>query len=431
MTAEVAVLNKSAVALAADSAMTVTGTGKTYPTNKLFALTKYRPIGVMVYNNAEFMGIPWETLVKMHREQLGSRGQATVKDYAEDLLGFVGNEAICTTDQLRQNLLRIAADLFRRIARDIAHPHQTSSASETPDPDALISDVIASHLHALTDAGAAPSMANVDVEALVEAHEEEVDNLIDQCLPDLEIDDSVRASLHTVLSRAIKSVQLSSGFSGLVFAGFGDDELFPSLLEVVTDGSIGQVVKADAKRELDIARMGTQGAIVPFAQSEMVGRFMEGVDEEFLRYLIHYLGNLLYESAHEILEASTPEGQLTEDQVSELQNIVRSNLDDFQQSSKRFRRKRFVNPVLNIVTHLPKEELASMAEALVNLTSLKRRVSMEEETVGGPIDVAVISKGDGFIWIKRKHYFDSQLNRDYLIRQSLKPVIESGGEHAL
>jgi len=28
------------------------------------------------------------------------------------------------------------------------------------------------------------------------------------------------------------------------------------------------------------------------------------------------------------------------------------------------------------------------------------------ETVAGPIDVAIISKGDGLIWIKRKHYFD-------------------------
>ncbi len=51
-----------------------------------------------------------------------------------------------------------------------------------------------------------------------------------------------------------------------------------------------------------------------------------------------------------------------------------------------------------------------MAEALVNITSLKRRVSVEAETVGGPIDVAVISKGDGFIWIKRKHYFDAKEN---------------------
>jgi len=51
-----------------------------------------------------------------------------------------------------------------------------------------------------------------------------------------------------------------------------------------------------------------------------------------------------------------------------------------------------------------------MAESLVNLTSFKGKVSMEAETVGGPIDVAVISKGDGFIWINRKHYFARELN---------------------
>ena len=51
-----------------------------------------------------------------------------------------------------------------------------------------------------------------------------------------------------------------------------------------------------------------------------------------------------------------------------------------------------------------------MAEALVSLTSFKRRVSADAETVGGPIDVALISKGDGFIWIKRKHYFKPELN---------------------
>jgi hypothetical protein len=38
---------------------------------------------------------------------------------------------------------------------------------------------------------------------------------------------------------------------------------------------------------------------------------------------------------------------------------------------------------------------------------------MDAETVGGPIDVAVISKGDGFIWIKRKHYFKSELNPQF------------------
>ena len=37
----------------------------------------------------------------------------------------------------------------------------------------------------------------------------------------------------------------------------------------------------------------------------------------------------------------------------------------------------------------------------------------DEETVGGPVDVAVISKGDGFVWINRKHYFKPELNAPF------------------
>jgi len=37
-------------------------------------------------------------------------------------------------------------------------------------------------------------------------------------------------------------------------------------------------------------------------------------------------------------------------------------------------------------------------------------MSRQAETVGGPVDVAVISKGDGLIWMKRKHYFEPGLN---------------------
>jgi hypothetical protein len=38
---------------------------------------------------------------------------------------------------------------------------------------------------------------------------------------------------------------------------------------------------------------------------------------------------------------------------------------------------------------------------------------MAAETVGPPIDVAVISKGDGFIWIKRKSYFEREFNQRF------------------
>ena len=68
---------------------------------------------------------------------------------------------------------------------------------------------------------------------------------------------------------------------------------------------------------------------------------------------------------------------------------------------------------METVALLNKEDLADMAESLVRMTCLKRHVTTDDETVGGPVDVAVITKGDGFIWIKRKHYFDASLNHHY------------------
>ena len=52
---------------------------------------------------------------------------------------------------------------------------------------------------------------------------------------------------------------------------------------------------------------------------------------------------------------------------------------------------------------------------MINITSLRRKVAIDDNngTVGGPIDVAIISKGDGFIWLKRKHYFDQKYNPQY------------------
>jgi len=85
-------------------------------------------------------------------------------------------------------------------------------------------------------------------------------------------------------------------------------------------------------------------------------------------------------------------------------------LGQYKERLENYRRENYVDPIINVVASLPKAELAAMAESLVNLTSFKGKVSMEAETVGGPIDVAVISKGDGFIWINRKHYFARELN---------------------
>ena len=49
-----------------------------------------------------------------------------------------------------------------------------------------------------------------------------------------------------------------------------------------------------------------------------------------------------------------------------------------------------------------------------------RKHSMDIESVGGAIDVAVISKKDGFVCIKRKHYFDMAYNHHFLNKEKEK-----------
>lgn len=79
----------------------------------------------------------------------------------------------------------------------------------------------------------------------------------------------------------------------------------------------------------------------------------------------------------------------------------------------KFKNEKAISPLMNTIATMEKEDLAELAENLIYLTSLKRRITPDMESVGGPVDVAIVSKGDGFIWIKRKHYFDPTLNRCY------------------
>ena len=93
----------------------------------------------------------------------------------------------------------------------------------------------------------------------------------------------------------------------------------------------------------------------------------------------------------------------------DLNNSFESFIDDIKRNNRK--------PILRSIQFLPKDELSNLAESLINLTSLKRKVQDGLETVGGDVDVAIITKGDGFIWTKRKHYFKPELNPHYFDKE--------------
>jgi hypothetical protein len=70
-----------------------------------------------------------------------------------------------------------------------------------------------------------------------------------------------------------------------------------------------------------------------------------------------------------------------------------------------------------MIAMLPKIELIELYEALVSKTAAERKETVDEGTVGGPIDGDFITKHDGFVWITRKHYFEKELNPRYFWRK--------------
>ena len=150
---------------------------------------------------------------------------------------------------------------------------------------------------------------------------------------------------------------------------------------------------------------------------EMVQLFMSGVHPSILDIQDSYLEELLREYRKLIIDYV--KDQTNCDDVIEqliqgkLENINEEIIKDFNKKLADYLSD-FASPVTSVVTSLTIEDLAAMAESLVNLTLFRQKVSLGIESVGGPIDVAVISKGDGFIWIRRKHYFEPELNPRFI-----------------
>jgi hypothetical protein len=122
MTAEIAIMNKEAIAIAADSAVTSReerGTKIFTSANKIFALSKYHPIGIMIYGNSNFMDVPWETIIKIYRNKLGKKDFDTLKEYADDFINFLSKENLFPESEQEKYFQEKVYICFYSIKNDI------------------------------------------------------------------------------------------------------------------------------------------------------------------------------------------------------------------------------------------------------------------------------------------------------------------------
>jgi hypothetical protein len=426
MTAEVAIMNKTAVALAADSAVTISqgegGSGeKIYNTaNKLFMLSKHRPVGIMIYDAAAIMGVPWETVLKEYRESLGSRGYKNLEGYARNFLQFLGRSSILFPPDLQaEHFRQNVSGYFLFIRSGINESVKQATASGVRIPQAIISrivrEAVKNHHHEIHQTCKASGIPNTHERRLISNYRRQLDEAREAVFEKLPLSVALRRQLDEIGVGLYCREVLPNQRSGVVIAGFGDEEIYPSVVTHLVSGVAGGKAKyVKNEGQSDVIKEGNQASVIPFAQQQTLRTYISGVDPAYQKFVEKYTDKILTDFPQAVVGALpgiSPAGRAN--MLQTLASAAASVQNDFAEAMEKFRYDRYIGPVLDGVKFLPKDELANMAESLVYLTSLRQRVSPVPETVGGAVDVAVISKGDGFIWIKRKHYFQGDLNHHF------------------
>ena len=432
VTAEIAILNKTAVALAADSAITISAGANQHKifdsADKLFELTPGDPIAIMVNNDMSFMEAPMAVIIKEYRKD--APPFTCVRDAGQDFLEYLDDFAKRSPESIKLQSLAAALEGALRMvdqnAREawieaIRDPDTGGLKEEITDNGEAAAEVARQkideeldRLSRLVDALEPASFIGEGEVKFTEGERETISRLTNEILATATAEQKDRAC--TILQSAALKQVVAPSTTGLIFAGFGSKELFPTLVSYEISGSIGNRLKYVQTNHIDIDREGVKARVLPFAQREMVERFLYGLDTPLREQISTFCENAVPKIGEEILgllDLEEDDRTAIEADISSVQNAFLAGLETegFEAIQRRSE-----GEIEDMVEFMPKPEMARMAEALVNLTSIKRRVSRGFETVGGPIDVAIISKAEGFVWVSRKHYFPRELNDRYFAR---------------
>ncbi len=256
MTAEIAIINRGAITLATDSAVTlkVRGNEKIYNcADKLFELSDQDPLGVMVYNNLEFMGVSLEVAVKQFRTTVARAHFKSVVEAAEAFFGFLLRElhpdGSLQQQHARAILQPVLISIRKEFERAATSDYESRRKKKTEtDYAVLFTQTVKKHVESIEQHKVSEcfdSMTEADIAAF---YKETIDSLLDEAFKRFPLEDDHKELLRRACVLTLHRDTYSESLTGLVFAGFGEHEMFPSLVAYQIDGVIGDKLK---RRETD------------------------------------------------------------------------------------------------------------------------------------------------------------------------------------
>ncbi|MCJ8208915.1 hypothetical protein MUY27_04290 [Mucilaginibacter sp. RS28] len=408
MTAEIGLLNKSAVVIAADSAVTIGQGNKVYNNaNKIYSLKHCNHIGIMIYNNANIMEIPVETIIRLYSIEQTATCRNLV-DYSDSFLNFLSTflKKHVTKEQVKNgveiNTYLTLDSITESVSDSISENIKSNSKKDLAKKKIELHLEVAKYiLEDLKKTQIQEDLKKYDYDSFKQDYQELISSIIDlhnthhQLSFNAEFTDLITEIIYYDSVREINS---DDDFTGIIIAGFGEDEIYPGYIELHINGVINDTLRWRKIKSTSVNNEIT--AIVrPFAQRDMSDVFFRGVDTELYSKIIE----TLEDEYSEIDDYINKNFRLDEKKKEHLENFLNESINRIHKKITKISQDEYITPIIDTIDTFRKEDLIEIAESLISITSLKRKTSSNIQSVGGPVDIAVITKGEGFKWIKAKH----------------------------
>lgn len=358
------------------------------------------------------MQVPIETIIKLYKANLEDKTFSHLEEYFGDFLSFlIRNSSLFQFNKTEgEYLRRVYDDLLKGLFGDFQHMLQKriDEVQRQLEPQEVNDIAKEAVLQTIAFVDSLPGMSSFDEsEYILQNYKADIVKHIEQnysWVPQDQIE-----------LLAIKAVEVFNknffreGYVGLAISGFGEDEIFPQMIHVHLSGVINGKVRYIQLESVSITT-NMPASITPFAQTDVMQTFLFGINDSLLQKMNEEIPVQIQNCLKGIEDSYFAEGK-----KEEIEKQLVDTADQILKQVVDQAKKQYLFPITGSVATLPIEELSLLAESMINITSLRRKVAIDSNigTVGGPIDVAIISKTDGFIWMKRKHYFDREYNPQY------------------
>lgn len=394
MNASIAVLNNQRVVLASNMRSS-NGEGP-FRGAQIFPLTESGPAALMIFGHLNLLGVSWEVIIAEYRRTLEGKKLETLIDTTADFIHFVQQSHLFGQPEQEAHVEKEMALWFQRI-HDLAEKDREVGGAG--------SEIIREWHDIWESAPYASSFTEGHRSAIAAKYAGLLDSKIEEAFQE-PLTPEERSQLARIGANVL--VKVSERFDGfspsrLIFAGYGSRELVPSVETIYVNGLLENFLICSREERYcrKVDHIGP-GLMLSFGRDNEILGFTQDIHREYEQMVDEDLPDIVLFSAKIALgrfdSLDNKERKQIGEQLSDL--VMEQMKDQFEELAELKLLHRSV-PLTFAIAMMGQAEMAEFAQFLVELPIWKARLLGGSPVVGESINVAVVSKTDGFTWAKR------------------------------